>query len=845
MSTLERLGSQVGPGPLGNLTEKQRIELGAKYDEASQIAALTGATSTAAYAEQLAGIQLNINSVVEAEKRGMLTKQESEKELKKLNKMYAEATRVASAFQFSGKLGATVVQAAHRAPSAAIDAIGDQVGGIATGLMSLATSVLPIGGGLFGLMMYGAVQRDRMNAEAGELTNIASAGGMQVSRSTLGQLAGFQETAQQFYGISRREIQGIAMSIVNAGLALEEITKVSRRGLGEVGSNAVTLTLALDTHFKLGGGYTAKGALDLVSKHGLSLKTSVDQMIKLEYSAAHAGTGLGSFTTFALQASDELRNYGVDAEQVGILLLNLQDRMKVVGLSAQAAASWAQTGASQVSQGIRGLSIGVRAYVGESLGYGEGLSASYGLQDKLMQGDPAQLSKIIQALGNLAQRETKDTGGSYGKDEYRQRAYLENLGMGFEGASAIVSLHGKLDLRTKLDEATVQEWKELKNSFTTEAQKLSQGMLAIRRITKGLAKIGEGMLQILVSFVGLAVVSIKAMLSIKWEQVVETVARTVVNHILEYVGVSYRWKAPETPESRDIQQHLNLYWNNASKAAAGVLEGVKEAGAGVSSLATPLIEPIIKALKFSTVSGTGIREEDGGEDTDQELEGYRILGYRPLQPKGSTLVKRDWKRMTESDLRNALRTKYKQTFGEIPSELALDILVAQAFHEFPSGFPNWNMAGIKGVGPSGLTQTLHTEEEVIDKETKRKVRIHVQDYFRAYKSLEEGMADYLRVLRHYPSAFEAMKRGDIAGFAAGLKRLGYYTASEEAYLIAMRKHMPTRKGVPPVAPPLPEIGGVRIDKIDAVIIKTSQGNVVSVDMNYNWEGAAGSALKGR
>ena len=94
---------------------------------------------------------------------------------------------------------------------------------------------------------------------------------------------------------------------------------------------------------------------------------------------------------------------------------------------------------------------------------------------------------------------------------------------------------------------------------------------------------------------------------------------------------------------------------------------------------------------------------------------------------------------------------------------------------------NYNFGGIKGVGPSGLTARAKTPE-VIDGKAKT-----IVDGFRAYRTLDEGAEDYVRLLKgHFSGALSAADAGSMDGFAHELKRAGYYTASEHDYASALR-----------------------------------------------------------
>jgi hypothetical protein len=116
--------------------------------------------------------------------------------------------------------------------------------------------------------------------------------------------------------------------------------------------------------------------------------------------------------------------------------------------------------------------------------------------------------------------------------------------------------------------------------------------------------------------------------------------------------------------------------------------------------------------------------------------------------------------------------------GEKPKPETVAILTAQWAHETGHGASmyNYNFAGIKGTGPSGLTVAQRTREGYGSSERT------IVDNFRAYQTAEEGARDYVGLLqRRFPAALDAAKQGDPAGTVRALKQAGYFTGDEVAY----------------------------------------------------------------
>jgi hypothetical protein len=122
--------------------------------------------------------------------------------------------------------------------------------------------------------------------------------------------------------------------------------------------------------------------------------------------------------------------------------------------------------------------------------------------------------------------------------------------------------------------------------------------------------------------------------------------------------------------------------------------------------------------------------------------------------------------------------------GERPKPETVAILTAQWAHETGRGASmyNYNFAGIKGTGPSGLTVAQRTREGWGSSERT------IVDNFRAYRTADEGARDYVGLLQaRFPGALEAAKQGDPAGTVRALKQAGYFTGDEGAYTRSVTK----------------------------------------------------------
>lgn len=152
----------------------------------------------------------------------------------------------------------------------------------------------------------------------------------------------------------------------------------------------------------------------------------------------------------------------------------------------------------------------------------------------------------------------------------------------------------------------------------------------------------------------------------------------------------------------------------------------------------------------------------------------------PKAPAREVEVKRT--AVSRPEIRASIAKAFEKVRGHVASEATLDILTAQASLETANGskMNNFNFAGIKGQGPTGLTAKYKTFEILDGKQ------VDLVDGFRAYESLDQGAVDYVNVLgARFGNALSRAEVGDVTGFAHELKRSGYYTASEDSYRDAL------------------------------------------------------------
>lgn len=169
--------------------------------------------------------------------------------------------------------------------------------------------------------------------------------------------------------------------------------------------------------------------------------------------------------------------------------------------------------------------------------------------------------------------------------------------------------------------------------------------------------------------------------------------------------------------------------------------------------------------------------------------------------------------VARGELRAAIDRAHREVTGRAASAELLDVLSAHASLETGGGdrMYNYNFGGIKGRGPSGETARCRTKEVVGGRE------IAIRDGFRAYRSLDEGAVDYVRLMRtRFGAAVARAEAGDVDGFAHALKQAQYYTADESKYASALRAFGgPTTATAPraQLADRAPFVDAVALDRV--------------------------------
>ncbi|MCE7894873.1 MAG: hypothetical protein DYH12_35075 [Sorangiineae bacterium PRO1] len=135
--------------------------------------------------------------------------------------------------------------------------------------------------------------------------------------------------------------------------------------------------------------------------------------------------------------------------------------------------------------------------------------------------------------------------------------------------------------------------------------------------------------------------------------------------------------------------------------------------------------------------------------------------------------------MSPNDATRYLAQAWEHLTGERATEEVISVLWGQWALETGRGrwMVDYNYAGLKGRAPDGGTANWWTWEEADD--GARRIRAR----FRSYEAPEHGALDYVEMLlRRYPKALAAARRGDAVNFIFELDHGGFFTERPEHYV---------------------------------------------------------------
>lgn len=463
-----------------------------------------------------------------------------------------------------------------------------------------------LGGGIIGgaltAMILGYSERNRQQTERGEVLNVMEATGERlftkpIQKATR-QFSAFQEKAQFYYGIGRKETQGVMKQMVDSGYSANEMLERYDKKLGEVGENTVTLTLGLDKHLNLASGTSMQHIMKLTSEYGDTLKEASNNIVLLSRTAQQSGAGINRFIDSVMSGSAALTQYGVDLKDVVNLTSQLEKHYTEMGLGKQFAGQLATSAMQGITSGISGFDQATKMRLGGMISPGkEGFAAlqsfEEGWQAVRTGEDKGRLVKTLNAMRELQE---EVVGGAPRETKIQ---FWKERGLSSLGATTFVdeAAKGSFDRLNNNSEEANKTWKGLKDAFKTESEQVSELQKDQRDIIKGLARVGEGLLQLVGGLLGVVITGIRSMPAlVAWavEMIKPLGDKAKANRIMDAIIATQ------------------------DKQFAAVSAGADKFGVGLGDLSETALGKIFKVLGSNLKSA--VKEDFSGTPKGQEAE---------------------------------------------------------------------------------------------------------------------------------------------------------------------------------------------------------------------------------
>lgn len=380
-------------------------------------------------------------------------------------------------------------------------------------------SILPGGilGGLLGAMILGYTEKNRIEAQSGEVLNVFEATG-EALRSKAGEKArsffvgreGFVERAQWFYGISKEESEGVLKAMVDAGYKGKEISASVNKSLGEVGENVAVMSMAIDKHLNQDTGTSIRNIIQISASLGDSLKQSTDKYLRLAFAAQRSGMGIDKFINTVISGASAMQQYGIDVRDVANMMVTVKKHYQDMGLDPQYAGERAAQAVEGLLTGMANMNPGMKGIIMQRLNPGvyggANADAPQAFEDgfrRVVSGEDKKFaSRAAMALYQYA-AEGRDRTAAI-------QILMANAGLSNQSAAALVDTKGEIAKLNALTGLNTKEMENLKNSFITEGERLSNLHKMQRELYVAVGDIGRGLLKVLTGLVGVLALGFKS-----------------------------------------------------------------------------------------------------------------------------------------------------------------------------------------------------------------------------------------------------------------------------------------------------------------------------------------------
>jgi len=369
--------------------------------------------------------------------------------------------------------------------------------------LQLPTSLGAVAGTAVAWMAFGVSEAQRLKAQAGEATNmlVAAVDGAGKKAVTTGTkwLSLYAEKMDKFYGISEKEVMGLAKQFAHMGFSIDDsINKKAGPAIENLHGNFMSVSLSLDKMLEQATGTNAAKMGDYASKYGMSLGESSQALTKM-YALGKDSGSIGSITflTNVEKSSDALSTMGYKISEVIDSFEVLRKRFEAVGVPKYLAASTVGEGIKGITEGMQNAGASEQVVMAEWAGYGTGASARQKMLDSMSKLSDDNKDKWKQDVLNVTRTAINRMGVTKARD------WLSKKGsMGFQGALVAAELVAATDSgdsgtsgNLKKAEAAMEKFRqEQKEALKTESTKMNEMKRLLNKWKVGQREIGQGMM---------------------------------------------------------------------------------------------------------------------------------------------------------------------------------------------------------------------------------------------------------------------------------------------------------------------------------------------------------------
>ena len=382
-----------------------------------------------------------------------------------------------------------------------------QIQPIMKDLMIPGLSGMGFMGGLLQLIIYGVQEQQKKGALVGQAKNLYVEAFDSVNKKLFENaskwLGDFAYTSERTLGIVAGDILAVAKAFMDAGASIKETTKnVFDKGLGEVGKNLITYTLAIDKMFEIASGTTAQQTVDYMKRYGVSAKEAAQAITDMLFYGRQLEIGSENFLEDIQSSADALETMGYRMSSVIKLSVALQEKFRSMGVPKFMSAKVVAQGLQNVAQGMANADVNTKGLLAQLAGYGNGVDAYMKFSDNLVKilasnNDEAFQKDIVNITKGILHAVDNDMGKFF--------MFVESsagLGWGVKAAQFMKVLAQAIQSGDSLsafkDPKVLKEFKEqISKSYGIEKQKSTQLQLQFNEWLIQASKLGQSLLGIL------------------------------------------------------------------------------------------------------------------------------------------------------------------------------------------------------------------------------------------------------------------------------------------------------------------------------------------------------------